>query len=797
MPRLKILAVILLGLAALSGRLAAQAQVDPNHIPPVNVWWSDSSTYTATIGAGATFDFSGCASLTLGSVAGGVGLGNGVSLSATTGQLLVTRSTAGTVTITAADDNSTAALAVLPGGAAAMTLGGASTTEVIVTTDGGSVTIDGAVAGVAPAGITADLGVASWTFTKTTAGGATLVSADDDANANMAIQAGGTGALTLGDAASTTAITSSDWAIGATGIATGLGAITSDGTIQSGGTFTATGAVTYDAGGASAIIVGSADVTSITLTTDGSGTAEVVLPLQSVAGAEILNDTVEATEIDDTLSPEAGQTILCLGSMEVGVVDGNFDLTLQMGDNAGVNKIQFDDSDDQKVFAIDSNGQIEFVTNGETLDVLVDDVFQFSRDDAGAVTLTSADNNATADLTVDPGGNAVLSLGSASDTVSVVASTGVTLSNSERVDNNVNGTITLARNDAGTVTVTSADDDATAALSIVAGGTATLTLGDSADTVTVGATTGLTLANAESVNTGVDAAFDFTRSDAGAVTLTSSDDDGTAALTLDPGGNAALTLGSASDTIAIPVTAGIALSNLESLSNGTNGALTLGRNDAGTVTLTSADDDATAALTIDPGGNAALTLGSSSDTITATVPVRGVANVGAKGADVGAAAEFGDGYLHRTVLSTIAPAAFTVVSGATTNCNTTLYTFPEGYVIVDSVHVAITCASATLDDTPFIAVGSAVGSGTLTTVEQDMLLVQTGTAISAPGGTTSVGTVSTLAGGAVTAGINLLDGTASASVATLNISDASWSGNAVDLTVTGTVTIIWRFVADD
>ena len=69
------------------------------------------------------------------------------------------------------------------------------------------------------------------TFGRDDAGTVTLTSVDNDANAALTVSAGGTGALTLGDAGSTTAITSSDWAIGATGIATGLGNITTDGDI--------------------------------------------------------------------------------------------------------------------------------------------------------------------------------------------------------------------------------------------------------------------------------------------------------------------------------------------------------------------------------------------------------------------------------------------------------------------------------------------------------------------------------------------------------------------------------------
>lgn len=56
----------------------------------------------------------------------------------------------------------------------------------------------------------------------------------------------------------------------------------------------------YDTTLAGAITVGSADVTAVTITTDGSGTAELVLPLQSVAGAEMLNDTITATQVDET-----------------------------------------------------------------------------------------------------------------------------------------------------------------------------------------------------------------------------------------------------------------------------------------------------------------------------------------------------------------------------------------------------------------------------------------------------------------------------------------------------------------
>ncbi len=64
--------------------------------------------------------------------------------------------------------------------------------------------------------------------------------------------------------------------------------------------------------------------------------------------------------------------------------------------------------------------------NDETFHIgATDAVFLMTRSSAGAVTLTSADDDATADMTIDPGGNAVLTLGSANDTVAVAATSGI------------------------------------------------------------------------------------------------------------------------------------------------------------------------------------------------------------------------------------------------------------------------------------------------------------------------------------------------------------------------------------
>lgn len=118
------------------------------------------------------------------------------------------------------------------------------------------------------------------TFSRPTAGVVTLTSKDNNADAALTIGAGGTGALTLGDAGSTTAITSSDWAIGATGIQTGMGAITSNGLIT---------------GTAGATLSGAAinlNASSNFATNINTGTTDAALSLGGGSGTVAVNSSV-------------------------------------------------------------------------------------------------------------------------------------------------------------------------------------------------------------------------------------------------------------------------------------------------------------------------------------------------------------------------------------------------------------------------------------------------------------------------------------------------------------------------
>lgn len=110
----------------------------------------------------------------------------------------------------------------------------------------------------------------------------------------------------------------------------------------------------------------------------------------------------------------------------------------------------------------------------------------------------------------------------------------------------------LSRNDSGTVTLTSSDDDSTAALTIDPGGNTTLTLGSASDTVSVTATSGITLSNSETISNGTNGTVFIGRNDSGTVILSSKDDDATANLTIDPGGSSTLQLnGDSNDNLLI------------------------------------------------------------------------------------------------------------------------------------------------------------------------------------------------------------------------------------------------------
>lgn len=214
-------------------------------------------------------------------------------------------------------------------GAGIVTIGSADVTAVSCVADGGTLSV----------GATAS----ELLWTALTTGPAVIKGADAAGNADTTFDTTGAGAIDVGSADVT------DVQLVTDGGSFDMGTTANAASVIAAAGQTATLILADDAGaangaidvaGAGALTLGSADVTSITLTTDGSGTAEVVLPLQSVAGAEILNDTVDGAQLADTVTLDAtlalsGQLV----TMDTGVTVSGGDVTLSVptsNGNAGV-----------------------------------------------------------------------------------------------------------------------------------------------------------------------------------------------------------------------------------------------------------------------------------------------------------------------------------------------------------------------------------------------------------------------------------------------------------------------------
>lgn len=297
-------------------------------------------------------------------------------------------------------------------------------------------------------------------------------------------------------------------------------------------------AVIYDAGGASAITIGSADVTNVTVNSD--------VGLTFANNSDSINNLADAT-FDLTRNDTGIVTVTCSDD------DATAGCTYDAG---GAAPIVIGSADVTNV-TINSDVGLTFANNSDSLNNLADATFDFTRNDTGAVTLTCSDDDATCAMVYDAGGAAAITIGSADVTaVNLDSDTGLVFSeNSESIINSADGTFDLTRNDAGVVSVICSDDDATAGCTYDAGGAAPIVIGSADVTnVTVDSDVGLTFAeNSESINNLADAIFDFTRNDAGAVTLTCSDDDAACAMVYDAGGASAITVGSA-DVTAVTVT---------------------------------------------------------------------------------------------------------------------------------------------------------------------------------------------------------------------------------------------------
>lgn len=117
----------------------------------------------------------------------------------------------------------------------------------------------------------------------------------------------------------------------------------------------------FDAVGAAALTIGSADVTAITITTDGTGNGEVVLPTGSIGSAEILDGSIAAGDLDTDYEEEAhasehqdgGADEINLQGLDA-VSDAD---TLKIRMNTALYGIDYE-VNDTRVFGVDTVGNI-------------------------------------------------------------------------------------------------------------------------------------------------------------------------------------------------------------------------------------------------------------------------------------------------------------------------------------------------------------------------------------------------------------------------------------------------------
>ena len=284
---------------------------------------------------------------------------------------------------------------------------------------------------------------------------------------------------------------------------------------------------TYDTTGAGAIVIGSADVTSVTITADGAADADFEVPLTSIASDEIVNDTLTFAQISDSSAVDASTTFTLADAIAL-----TFTATHTIGDtNAFVfNVSQVDDA------------------------VATDDT------DAMRINLASESNDAGDTLEG-------LVITYANGTANTVLDSAIAIDNAE--------TTASTMTDAILVTSSGVDSGVVDGLDVSA---ANIT-----NAVNIGVNP-IACGNSDSFQAGVtDALFQYTRNTAGMVSFAGADDAGAADSAYDTTGAGMVFLGS------LDVTDVIAIAAETRVRNGATGSVLLGFQDWGDSAQDTAD----------------------------------------------------------------------------------------------------------------------------------------------------------------------------------------------------------------
>src|SRR3990167_7579754 len=284
---------------------------------------------------------------------------------------------------------------------------------------------------------------------------------------------------------------------------------------------------TYDTTGAGAIVIGSADVTSVTITADGAADADFEVPLTSIASDEIVNDTLTFAQISDSSAVDASTTFTLADAIAL-----TFTATETIGDtNAFVfNVSQVDDA------------------------VATDDT------DAMRINLASESNDAGDTLEG-------LVITYANGTANTVLDSAIAIDNAETTASTMTDAILVTSSGVDSGVVDGLDVSAANITNAVNIGVNPIACGNS-DSFQAGAT---------------DGPFPYTRNTAGMVSFAGADDDGAADSAYDTTGAGMVFLGS------LDVTDVIAIAAETRVRNGATGSVLFGFQDWGDSAQDTAD----------------------------------------------------------------------------------------------------------------------------------------------------------------------------------------------------------------
>lgn len=160
--------------------------------------------------------------------------------------------------------------------------------------------------------------------------------------------------------------------------------------------------------------------------------------------------------------------------------------------------------------------------------------------------------------------------------------------------------------------------------------------------------------------------------------------------------------------------------------------------------------------------------------------------------------EYGDGVLHKTVLTLSGYTQAMTDNGANASGGTKIYDFPEGAITILGAVVSLaltTNMGATSDMVGGLGTATAAADGTLSGTEQDIV---PSTALSFSSSAVAFHAIHATAGTSAAQGIaSLFDGTTTAVDLYLNFADGhDTGGTGKYVGATGTITLTWLFLGD-